>query len=145
MTVPQASPDAPLVLPALAFRPLRLAVLCGVLGALALLASALLGNWEFGVFFVTGLGLGLVNALLVRQSAEVITAQDNPSKQKMAINSAARLMIITVLALVIAFVFRPAGLGVFFGVALFQVLLVLTTAVPVWKGIRSVSSEQGAA
>ncbi|WP_309224064.1 MULTISPECIES: ATP synthase subunit I [unclassified Mycobacteroides] len=145
MTAPQASPDAPLVLPALAFRPLRLTVLCGVLGALALLASALLGNWQLGAFFVTGLGLGLVNALLVRQSAEVITAQDNPSKQKMAINSAARLMIITVLALVIAYLFRPAGLGVLFGVALFQVLLVLTTAVPVWKGIRSVSNEQGAA
>ncbi|MBA0049264.1 ATP synthase subunit I [Mycobacterium sp. NPDC050853] len=142
MTAPQANPNAPFVLPALAFRPLRLTVLCGVLGALALLASALLGHWAIGVFFVTGLGLGLVNALLVRQSAEVITAQDNPSKQKMAINSAARLMVITVLALVIAFVFRPDGLGVFFGVALFQVLLVLTTAVPVWKGIRSVNQAE---
>lgn len=30
----------------------------------------------------------------------------------------------------------------FFGVALFQVLLVLTTAVPVWKGIRSVNQPQ---
>jgi len=34
-------------------------------------------------------------------------------------------------------VFRPAGLGVLFGLALFQVLLVLTTALPVWKKLRS--------
>lgn len=142
MTTP--AHDAPLVLPAMSFRPLRLSVLCGVLGALALLASALLGHWQFGAFFLAGLGLGLVNALLVRRSAEVITAEDNPSKQKMAINSAARLMGITVIALAVAIIFKPNGFGVFFGVALFQVLLVLTTAVPVWKGIRSVSSEQAA-
>lgn len=136
------TPDAPLVLPSVAFRPLRLTALCGVLGALALLASALLGHWQFGAFFLAGLSLGLLNALLVRRSAEIITAEDNPSKQKMAINSAARLMAITVIALTIAYLCRPLGVGVLFGVALFQVLLVLTTAVPVWKGIRSVNEPQ---
>jgi hypothetical protein len=39
--------------------------------------------------------------------------------------------------LAIAFVFRPAGLGVVFGLALFQVLLVLTTALPVMKKLRT--------
>jgi len=39
--------------------------------------------------------------------------------------------------LTIAFVFRPAGLGVVFGLALFQVLLVLMTALPVWKKLRT--------
>jgi hypothetical protein len=33
-------------------------------------------------------------------------------------------------------VFRPTGLGVLFGLALFQVLLVATTAVPVMKALR---------
>ena len=49
----------------------------------------------------------------------------------MALNSATRLAVITVIGLIIAFVFRPAGLGVVFGLALFQVLLVLSTALPV--------------
>jgi hypothetical protein len=39
--------------------------------------------------------------------------------------------------LIIAFVFRPPGIGVLFGLALFQVVLVLSTALPVWKKIRS--------
>ena len=55
----------------------------------------------------------------------------------MALNSATRLLVITTIGLAIAFVFRPAGLGVVFGLALFQVLLVLTTALPVMKKLRS--------
>jgi hypothetical protein len=39
--------------------------------------------------------------------------------------------------LTIAFIFRPQGLGVVFGMALFQVLLVLSTALPVLKKLRA--------
>lgn len=55
----------------------------------------------------------------------------------MAVNSASRLAIITVVGLIIAYLFRPAGLGVLFGLALFQVLLVASTALPVWKKLRA--------
>jgi hypothetical protein len=55
----------------------------------------------------------------------------------MALNSATRLLVITTIGLAIAFAFRPAGLGVVFGLALFQVLLVLTTALPVMKKLRT--------
>ena len=79
----------------------------------------------FGVFFGIGLVLGLLNALLVQRSVESITAGDHPLKKKMALNSATRLFIITAIGLTIAFLFRPAGLGVVFGLAFFQVLLVL--------------------
>jgi uncharacterized protein (DUF58 family) len=58
----------------------------------------------------------------------------------MALNSASRLAIITIVGLIIAYVFRPAGLGVVFGLALFQVLLVAATALPVWKKLRSAPS-----
>jgi hypothetical protein len=55
----------------------------------------------------------------------------------MALNSATRLLVITAIGLTIAILFRPLGLGVLFGLALFQVLLVLSTALPVWKKIRT--------
>jgi dipeptide/tripeptide permease len=90
-----------------------------------------------GVFFGVGLLLGLLNALLVRRSVASITAKEHPLKRSMALNSASRLAIITIVGLIIAFVFRPAGLGVLFGLALFQVLLVLSTALPVWKKLRT--------
>jgi len=90
-----------------------------------------------GVFFGIGLLLGLLNALLVRRSIASITAKDHPLKSSMAINSASRLAIITIIGLIIAYAFRPEGLGVVFGLALFQVLLVAATALPVWKKLRA--------
>ncbi len=138
MTTP--AQDAPLVFPSVAFRPLRLLIICAALAALATLASGLLGHAMVGVFFGIGLVLGLLNAVLVQRSVESITAGEHPLKRKMALNSATRLFIMTAIGLTIAFIFRPAGLGVVFGMALFQVLLVLMTALPVWKAIRTEGS-----
>ena len=95
----------------------------------------------FGVFFGIGLGLGLLNALLVQRSVEAITAEDHPLKKKMALNSATRLLVITAIGLTIAFLFRPQGFGVVFGLAIFQVLLVMCTALPVMKKIQAGRTE----
>ena len=135
MTTP--AHDAPLVFPSVAFRPVRLFVISVLLTWVAMLAAGLSGHLMVGVFFGIGLLLGLLNALLVRRSVESITSQAHPLKRSMALNSASRLAIITILGLIIAYVFRPAGLGVVFGLALFQVLLVLSTALPVWKKLRT--------
>jgi hypothetical protein len=133
--------DAPLVFPSVAFRPLVLFAVSAALGGLAVLAFGLLGHVMVGVFFGIGLLLGLLNAVLVQKSVESITAEAHPLKRKMALNSATRLMVMTVIGLTIAFIFRPAGLGVVFGMALFQVLLVLMTALPVWKAMRNESGQ----
>jgi hypothetical protein len=129
--------DAPLVFPSIAFRPLRLLAISVALAGLATVAAALLGHPMVGVFFGIGLALGLLNAVLVQRSVEAITAGEHPLKRKMALNSATRLLVMTVIGLTIAFIFRPQGLGVVFGMALFQVLLVLSTALPVMKKIRA--------
>ena len=140
MTTP--AQDAPLVFPSVAFRPLRLFALCVVLTGLATLAAGLLGHVMFGVFFGVGLGLGLLNAVLVQRSVESITANAHPLKRKMAVNSATRLLVMTVIGLTIAFIFRPLGLGVVFGMALFQVVLVLATALPVMKKLKSGAGDE---
>ena len=134
MTTP--AQDAPLVFPAVAFRPVRLFVISVMLTALATLAAGLAGRVMLGVFFGVGMLLGLLNALLVRRSVGAITAQEHPLKRSMALNSASRLAVITVVGLVIAYLFRPNGLGALFGLALFQPLLVFSTAMPVWKKLR---------
>jgi hypothetical protein len=138
--------DAPLVFPSVAFRPVRLFVISVVLTAVVILGAGFSGHPRVGAFFGIGLLLGLLNALLVRRSVASITAKDHPLKSSMALNSASRLAIITILGLVIAYVFRPDGLGVVFGLALFQVVLVLSTALPIWKKLRTgetAASESG--
>jgi ATP synthase I chain len=128
--------NAPLVFPSVAFRPLRLFLISLVLTLAAVAAAGWLRHPMVGVFFGVGLLLGLLNAIGVQRSVAAITAEAHPLKKKMAVNSASRLMIITVVGLAVAFVFRPEGLGVLFGLALFQVLLVMSTALPVWKKLR---------
>ena len=123
--------------PSVAFRPVRLLATSLVLTVVAVAAAGWLGHPMVGVFLGVGLLLGLLNALGVQRSVAAITADAHPLKKKMALNSASRLLIITVVGLTVAFVFRPAGLGVVFGLALFQVLLVLSTALPVWKTLRN--------
>ncbi|ABK73949.1 ATP synthase subunit I [Mycolicibacterium smegmatis] len=136
MTTP--AHDAPLVFPSVAFRPLRLLVVCVALTAIALLAAGFTGHVLFGMFFGIGLGLGLINALLVRRAVESITAEEHPLKKKMAVNSATRLLVITAIALAIAFVFKSSGgIAVLFGLAVFQALLVMSTSIPVLRKIRS--------
>ena len=142
MTTP--AQDAPLVFPSVAFRPVRLFAICILLTGLATLAAGLLGHVMVGVFFGVGLVLGLLNAVLVQRSVDAITADAHPLKRKMALNSATRLLVMTVIGLTIAFIFRPQGLGVVFGMALFQVLLVLSTALPVMKKLRA-GGQAGAA
>ena len=107
MTTP--AQDAPLVFPSVAFRPLRLFAVCVALTGLAMLAAGLLGHIMVGVFFGIGLGLGLLNAVLVQRSVEAITAEAHPLKRKMALNSATRLLVMTVIGLTIAFLFLEEG------------------------------------
>ena len=128
--------ETPFVLPSVIFRPVRLAIFCIAIGALAIVLAALAGAVMFGVFFAIGMALGLLNAQVVSWSVAAITAKDHPLKRGMALNSATRLLVITVIALILAFVFRPFGFGVLFGIALFQVVLVLSTVIPVWRKIR---------
>ncbi|MDT5328515.1 MAG: hypothetical protein QOF25_5667 [Mycobacterium sp.] len=136
MTTP--AQDAPLVFPSVAFRPIRLFAICVALTGVAVLAAGYTGHIFFGVFFGVGLILGLLNALLVRRAVEAITAQDHPLKKKMALNSATRLLVITAIAMTIAFVFKAhGGIAVLFGLAIFQALLVLSTSLPVMKKIRT--------
>ena len=124
--------------PSVAFRPLRLLIVCVVLTGLALGAAGFIGHIFFGVFFGVGLVLGLINALLVRRAVEAITAEDHPLKKKMAVNSATRLLIITAIALGIALFFKKHDdIAVLFGLAIFQALLVMSTSIPVLRKIRS--------
>lgn len=75
MTTP--AQDAPLVLPAVAFRPVRLFAISLLVTAVALGGGyAVSGNLKFGAFFGLGMALGLTNALMVRRAVAKVTAKD---------------------------------------------------------------------
>ncbi|MEU0541257.1 hypothetical protein ABZ319_15430 [Nocardia sp. NPDC005978] len=114
----------------------RVAAIATVLGLLILMVTGVLDRLLLGVFIAGGLVLGGLNAQLTWMSIVRITDSETPSKQKLALSSAARLLILTGLSILLAIVTRPNGIGIFFGLALFQLILVLQTAIPEVKGLR---------
>ncbi len=132
-------PSSAPLLPAVQTSLRRPAIIAGVLGLLALMITGLLHHVLFGFLICFGLALGLANMKLVQNAVTKVTATDNPSKQRMAYSSASRLLIITAIALVIGFLLKPDGIGVFVGLAISQVVIVLNTTLPVLKGLRQQS------
>ncbi|QLY29426.1 hypothetical protein [Nocardia huaxiensis] len=117
----------------------RTAAIALGLGVLALMITGVLDRLLLGVFIGTGLTLGWVNAQLTWMSIVRVTDSETPSKQKLAMSAAARLLTLTGLAILIAVFTRPNGIGIFFGMAVFQVVLVFHTVVPELKGLRQQS------
>ncbi|MBT0568424.1 hypothetical protein [Williamsia sp. CHRR-6] len=134
-----SAPDSAPVYPDIPLSMVRPALLAGVAAVIALIVSGVLGHLLFGVFFTAGMAMILGNAKMVQATVGAVTAEDNPRKKPVVLNTAVRLGIITVVALAVAFFFRPDGLGVMFGLALCQVIVVLATVIPVMKGLRKQS------
>jgi ATP synthase I subunit len=105
-------------------------------GALGLLVTGLFGHIMMGAFGIVGIGLGVLNTRLLQKSVAKVIASENPSKMAVGRTSVPRLMLITALAFGIAIFVRPDGLGVFFGLAIFQVIIIATTAAPIMKERR---------
>lgn len=129
-----AQGDAPVVpgLPSLR-RPAFTALF---LAGAGLVASVYFDRLLFGALFALGLGLGLLNVWFAHGAVARASVQAIATKQAMALSSLSRLLVITAVALVIGFLLRPDGVGIFVGLAVFQVVLVVLTTVPVMRGLR---------
>ncbi|QIS14960.1 MULTISPECIES: hypothetical protein [Nocardia] len=117
----------------------RAAIIATVLGILVLMAAGSLDRLLLGIFISGGLAVGWLNAQLTLRAVARIADSDTPKKLRLLRSSAVRLLGITVVAIAVAFLARPNGVGIFFGIALFQVILVLNTVVPELKGLRQAS------
>lgn len=113
----------------------RSAVAAAVVAAVALVVLIPMGLGLYAAFGAVGLGLGVLNSWLVMR-AVVNFAAAQPSKAAFSRSVLGRLALITVLAFGIALLFRPAGLGVFGGLALFQFIAVMSSMLPLIKEMR---------
>jgi hypothetical protein len=114
-------------------RPLLVSVAVGVVG---LVVSAVFGHVLMGILGCVGLGLGLYNTRLLQRDVVKVIAQDNPTKKAVGVLSARRLLFITAIAVALGIFIRPDGLGVFFGLAVYQFINIAHTALPVLKERR---------
>ncbi|WP_245745803.1 hypothetical protein [Nocardia altamirensis] len=114
----------------------RAAIAAIALGVLALAVTGMIDRLLLGTFIFAGLVVGWLNAQITLWAITKIADAETPSKQRLVGSSLARLVCITAVAILIAILARPNGVGIFFGLALFQVALVFNTVVPELKGLR---------
>ncbi len=117
----------------------RAAYVALALGVLALVVCGPLDRLLLGTFICIGLGLGWLNAQLTWMFITRTIRSETPSKQGLLLSSAVRLFGLTALSILVAYLARPNGIGIFFGLACFQVILVLHTVLPEWKAMRQPS------
>lgn len=122
----------------------RAALVAAGLGAAGFVVLAPMGYPLAGVFFCAGLALGLLNTALVQRSAARFAALGNPSKRRFAIAVLGRLALITVLALSLALLLQPEGLGVFGGLAVFQLMMIFLASIPMLRELRHSEASAGA-
>lgn len=127
-----------LTVPSVADGTFRRSVVAGcVLGAIALLASIPLGLLLGAAFGCLGLALGMLNSRLVQLSVVRFAAGSSTRPKRQFVGSVVgRLTLITLIAMTVALLFRPEGLGVIVGLAVFQLLMIVVAAVPMIKELR---------
>lgn len=118
---------------------LRRSVIVGAaLGIVALVVLSIAGHPLMGVFGLLGLALGAVNNRMLQKSV-IRYAQTEVTRKQFRRGVVSRLMFVTVLALALGLFVRPDGLGVFVGLAVFQILMLIGAAVPVFRSLRPTS------
>lgn len=115
----------------------RSSVVAAVIGGAATIALSIVGHPLMGVFGCLGLALGALNNRMLQLSVVRYASADGAiSKKRFNGGVMGRLGLITLVSLGIALISYPDGLGVFVGLAVFQVLMLVGAALPVFRSLR---------
>jgi hypothetical protein len=116
--------------------PRRVFIVALVLGGVGMVIASVLGHVLIGGLFLVGLVLGGLNNVMTVRSILKHTEAADPDRKKFAMASLRRLGYISLIALVFLIAFRPDGVAVLAGLAVFHMLAALATSVPVLKEFR---------
>jgi hypothetical protein len=114
----------------------RSVVVAACLGMASLVVLTLFGHPFMGMFACIGLSLGALNNKMLQQSMLNYAVTPTMTKGHFARRALVRLSIVTAIALAVGLIFRPDGLGLFAGLAVFQVLMLVGASVPVFRSLR---------
>jgi hypothetical protein len=95
------------------------------------------GEWELAGCISGGVLLGLVNHLMTeRWLLGIITSGAEPSRRQMIASTLARLGALTVVAVGAAVLFWPNGIGLLLGLAIFRLIALVMTGLPLLKELK---------
>ena len=123
----------------------RSTMIAAAVSVVAVIVASLAGHPWLGVFIMIGLALGALNTRLLQLSVlRYALTQAAPdakpmTKKRLSYGVLMRLGAITLLAFGFALLVRPDGFGIFAGLAVFQVLMLVGAALPVFRSLRPTS------
>jgi hypothetical protein len=117
----------------------RSAVISAGLGVVAIVAFTAAGHPLMGVFGCVGLALGALNNAVLQKTVLRYATEDSISKKQFRNGVMRRLGAVTLIAAACAVLVRPDGLGVFVGLAVFHVIMLIGAAAPVFRSLRPTS------
>jgi hypothetical protein len=96
------------------------------------------GEWRLASAIAVGVGLGLVNHLVTEYwLLRIIANGEQPSRATMIRSTFVRLLVLTVVAVAIAVVWWPDGIGLLLGLAVFRLIALVMTTIPLLKELKS--------
>ncbi len=96
-----------------------------------------LDRWTLAGCITAGIVLGLLNHLATeRWLLKIIRSGEEMTRGKLASATFVRLLVLTVIAVGIAVAFWPDGIGLLLGLALFRLIALVMTALPLLKELK---------
>ncbi|HVX55400.1 hypothetical protein [Nocardioides sp.] len=97
-----------------------------------------LGSWVLPGCLAAGILLGLLNHLATEYwLLKVISGGHAPTRGQITRATIIRLCILAVIAIAIAVVFWPDGIGVLLGLAIFRLIALVMTTLPLLKELKN--------
>ena len=96
-----------------------------------------LGEWRLAGCIAGGVALGLVNPLVTEfWLLRIITSGQEPTRAKLAMSTFLRLLVLSIVAVGIAVWFWPDGIGLLLGLAVFRLIALVMTGLPLLKELK---------
>jgi len=96
-----------------------------------------LGEWETAALTAVGIGLALVNHLATEYwLAGLIHSGEQPTRARIARSTITRLAVLSVVAIAATVLFWPSGIGLLLGLAIFRLIALVMTTIPLLKELR---------
>jgi hypothetical protein len=97
-----------------------------------------LREWETATLTAVGVLLALLNHLATELwLAKLISSGAQPTRGKIAATTMVRLLVLSVIAVGTAVVFWPSGIGLLLGLALFRLIALVMTGLPLLKELKA--------
>jgi hypothetical protein len=95
-------------------------------------------EWTLAFCIAGGVLLGLLNHLITEYwLLRIITGGAQPTRGQLTRTTIVRLAVLSVVAIGIAVAFWPAGIGLLLGLAIFRLISLVMTALPLLKELKN--------